>query len=111
MAHGTDREVAREQGSEEHQLAGQPHDRADAHHARPVVMAVQTGGRDRSCCRHGAIMSCGAGMASMTPRWFSAQAQYSGRVLVSGAVPTAYQTLQEGLRGLPPFGLSRVLTQ
>jgi len=47
-------------------------------------------------------------MASRTPRQFSAQAQYSGRVLASGAVPTAYQTLQEGLRGLPPFGLSRV---
>jgi len=50
-------------------------------------------------------------MASRTPRQFSAQAQYSGRVLASGAVPTAYQTLQEGLRGLPPFGLSRVLTE
>ena len=50
-------------------------------------------------------------MASRTPRRFSAQAQYSGRVLASGAVPTAYETLQEGLRGLPPFGLSRVLTE
>ena len=50
-------------------------------------------------------------MASRTPRRFSASAQYSGRVLASGAVPTAYQTLQEGLRGLPPFGLSRVLTE
>ena len=50
-------------------------------------------------------------MASRTPRRFSASAQYSGRVLASGAVPTAYETLQEGLRGLPPFGLSRVLTE
>ena len=50
-------------------------------------------------------------MASRTPRRFSAHAQYSGRVLASGAVPTAYETLQEGLRGLPPFGLSRVLTE
>ena len=50
-------------------------------------------------------------MASRTPRRFSADAQYSGRVLASGAVPTAYETLQEGLRGLPPFGLSRVLTE
>jgi len=32
-------------------------------------------------------------------------------VFTSGAVPTAYETLQEGLRGLPPFGLSRVLTE
>ena len=50
-------------------------------------------------------------MTSRTPRRFSAHAQYSGRVLASGAVPTAYETLQEGLRGLPPFGLSRVLTE
>ena len=50
-------------------------------------------------------------MASRTPRRFFASAQYSGRVFTSGAVPTAYETLQEGLRGLPPFGLSRVLTE
>ena len=50
-------------------------------------------------------------MTSRTPRRFSASAQYSGLVLASGAVPTAYETLQEGLRGLPPFGLSRVLTE
>jgi len=50
-------------------------------------------------------------MASRTPRRFFASAQYSGRVFASGAVPTAYETLQEGLRGLPPFGLSRVLTE
>ncbi len=50
-------------------------------------------------------------MASRTPRRFFGSAQYSGRVLASGAVPTAYETLQEGLRGLPPFGLSRVLTE
>ncbi len=30
---------------------------------------------------------------------------------MSGAVPAAFETLQEGLRGLPPFGLSRVVTQ
>ena len=50
-------------------------------------------------------------MASRTPRWVRRHAQYSGRVLVSGAVPTAFETLQEGLRGLPPFGLSRVVTE
>ena len=52
-ADGADREVRREQRREEHQLAGEPDDRADADHARPVVVPVESGGRDRSCCRHG----------------------------------------------------------
>jgi cytochrome c oxidase assembly factor CtaG len=50
-------------------------------------------------------------MASRTPRRFSPHAQYAGRVFASGAVPAAYETLQEGLRGLPAFGLSRVVTE
>ena len=50
-------------------------------------------------------------MASRTPRRFSPHAQYAGRVFASGAVPTAFETLQEGLRGLPAFGLSRVVTE
>ena len=47
-----DREVGREQRREEHQLAGEPDDGADADHARTVVVPVQPGGRDRCCCRH-----------------------------------------------------------
>ena len=48
-----DGEVGREQRSEEHELAGEPDDRAHADHAGSVVVPVQTGGRNRRCCcRH-----------------------------------------------------------
>ena len=52
-AHRPDREVRREQGREEHQLAREPDDRPHADHARTVVVPVQPGCRNRCCCRHG----------------------------------------------------------
>jgi site-specific DNA recombinase len=54
--HRPQREVHREQGREEHQLAGQPDDRADRHHVGPVGRGMGVGRGDR-CVGHGAILA------------------------------------------------------
>ena len=84
-ADGPDREVAREQGREEHQLAREPDDRPDADHAGPVVVPVQAGGRDRGCSRaprRHYVVSPGAGHPD--PRCFgrvlTGTCAYAGRV-------------------------------
>ena len=99
-----DREVGREQRREEHQLAGEPDDRADADHARPVVVPVQTGGRDRRCCRHGAHYVVSGRRGPPRPPVFRGhQVHTRASTRAPGAAP---RTPSEAL---PSFTLGRVL--
>ena len=98
-AHRADREVGREQGREEHQLAGEPDDRAHADHAGSVVMPVQAGCRDRSCSRHAIIMAHRpASEVTPTPG-------ASLRPIVVDMLTTGAAELD-----LPPFTWDRVFT-
>ena len=45
-------EIHREQGCEKHQLAGEPHDRADRNHVRPIGGCVLVGSGNCRCISH-----------------------------------------------------------
>ena len=62
-----DGEVGREEGREEHQLAGEPDDRAHCDHARPVVVPVKSGCRNSRRRRHRAIMARALREGTPTP--------------------------------------------
>ena len=100
-----DREVAREQGGEEHQLAGEPDDGPDADHARPVVVPVQAGrGYRGCCCGHGVIMSVRLRTCHPDPLGFAVI------FFTPAARPcTGRRPCPDGRRGLLRWGRGRAL--